>query len=142
MRVVASSTAATPSRLSTPSTASSEFRHALADVEEARDGVLAHRFDQLPTIDAALDHVNEGIELLGDASSTDAARSQARAAVEALMGARYHIDNIDRGTTDVPVEQRLALDALAQARGWLEDIVTAPDGWVDESAGSTGPAPL
>ena len=102
-----------------------EFAHALVEVEHARSGVLAGEFDQLPTIDAAVAHVTEGFALLGPDASFDPARKQAQGALRELQGARYHVDNLDRGTTDVTLHQHLAVEWLGQARGYLNEIAAS-----------------
>lgn len=109
-------------RPAAPVAAGIEFAQAVRDVEEARDGVLARHFDQLPTIDSAIGHVTAGFALLGPDSKLDTARTQAQAAIRELQGARYHVDNLDRGTTDVTLHQHLAVEWLGVARGYLNEI--------------------
>ena len=99
-----------------------EFARAIHDVDAARDEVLAGRFDQLPTIDSAIGHVTAGFALLGPAGSFDGARQAAQGALRELAGARYHVDNLDRGTTDVSLHQHLAVEWLGVARGYLTEI--------------------
>ncbi|MCW2971732.1 MAG: hypothetical protein JWN72_5 [Thermoleophilia bacterium] len=103
-------------------TAGVAFAHAKLEVERARDGVLARQFDQLPTIDAAIAHVVEGFALLAPDASLDPARKQAQAAIRELQGARYHVDSLDRGTTDVALHQHLAVEWLGVARSYLVEI--------------------
>lgn len=113
--------AAAPSAFVAPSPGVA-FAHALVEVEHARDGVLAGQFDQLPTIDAAIAHATEGFALLAPDAAFDPARKQAQGALRELQGARYHVDNLDRGTTDVTLHQHLAVEWLGQARGYLTEI--------------------
>ena len=102
--------------------APAEFARALHDVDLVRDEVLAGRFDQLPTIDSAVGHVTAGFALLAPDASFDGVRQAAQGALRELAGARYHVDNLDRGTSDVTMHQHLAVEWLGVARGYLRDI--------------------